>query len=53
MADKKKPAGPKTPDQVIRDVRALIERRGWVPTGSSVSAEGEIVVTARPKQEGE
>lgn len=53
MPDTKAPTPPATNDQLIRDLRALIERRGWVATGSSTESDGSIVITARPKQAGE
>lgn len=40
-------------DQLIRELRALIERRGWVASGSGIDQEGSITVTARPKADGE
>lgn len=40
-------------DQLIRELRALIERRGWVASGSNIDQEGTITVTARAKGEGE
>lgn len=49
--NKDKPAS--TADQLIRELRALIERRGWVATGSGIDQEGGIAVSARPKTEDE
>jgi hypothetical protein len=46
-----KPAS--TADQLIRELRALIERRGWVPSGSGIDQEGGITVSARPKTDDE
>lgn len=40
-------------DQLIRELRAVIDRRGWVATSSSIDQEGAITVTARPKTEDE
>ena len=47
------PKAAATADQLIRELRALIERRGWVASGSGVDAQGAINVSARPKVEGE
>lgn len=44
---------PLTADQLIRELRALIERRGWVASGSSIDQEGAVNVSARPKTDDE
>jgi hypothetical protein len=36
---------PSDPDTLIREVRKLAEKHGWAPTGSSVDAEGAVVVS--------
>jgi hypothetical protein len=53
MPDQPKEKAAATADQLIRELRALAEKRGWVATGSGTDAEGSITVTARPKTEDE
>jgi hypothetical protein len=53
MPDQSKEKAAATADQLIRELRALVERRGWVASGSGIDQEGSITVTARPKAEGE
>jgi hypothetical protein len=53
MPDQPKEKAAATADQLIRELRALVERRGWVASGSGIDQEGSITVTARPKAEGE
>jgi hypothetical protein len=53
MPTKKQPsAEPADPDTLIRELRALGEKHGWGATGSSVDAQGAVVVSfAKPKPE--
>lgn len=51
MPEDTKEKAASTADQLIRELRALIERRGWVATGSGIDQEGALSVSARPKTE--
>lgn len=53
MPDETKTKAASTADQIIRELRALVERRGWVATSSNIDQEGSITVTARPKTDDE
>jgi hypothetical protein len=45
-----KPKQPAKPNELIRRIRAVVERAGWDVRGSEVDSEGQVRIAANPKQ---